>query len=65
MKQRDVFREIRNLGFVIENGKKHYRVLDSAGRQVAVLPRSTHGYGGPRGWLNIRAQLHRWGKENP
>lgn len=57
----EMFREVKKLGFVIVNGRKHYRVIDpETGIQLAVLPRGQRAYGGGKNGLAVLVQLKRY-----
>jgi hypothetical protein len=56
-----MFREVRRLGMRIENGRKHYRVIDPAtGRQLAILPRGQNAYGGGRNGAAVLVAIRRY-----
>jgi hypothetical protein len=62
-KRHEMFRDIKRMGFEIENGRKHYLVLDPlTGKQVAVLPHGQNAYGGGRNGVAVLVRLRRYAK---
>jgi hypothetical protein len=60
-KRHEMLREVKNLGFEIVNGRKHYLVIDpQTGRQLAILPRGQNAYGGGKNGIAVLVRLRRY-----